>query len=197
MVTKKCNRTQDNKLKTKEKGKSKIKVARTKIIGTMFILIAFFFTNLPESTIEYVKAEEVTTTTREEVDPIVVEIPKVIPEPNKEVSDLIKHYAKEYGADEKLALNVACAESCMRDGEDIKFNTNAKNPRSTASGVFQFIKGTWEHFCDGEVFDPDDNVKCGVKLLANGGIAHWEASRQEGFGGGWEKLPYEKFNVAN
>ena len=120
-------------------------------------------------------------------------------EKEENISDKIRRYAEEYKADPILALNVACAESCTRDEENnIIFNSLAKNQNSTASGVFQFIKDTWNGYCEGDVFDAEDNVRCGVKILAKtGGIRHWEASRLEGFGGGWENNPYERFNVVN
>lgn len=96
------------------------------------------------------------------------------------VEGKIIKYAKEFGADANLAVAVAYAESC--------FEPTAKNPSSSASGVFQFVKKTWEENCEGDVFNEDDNIKCGVKLLAQkDGIKHWEASRKEGCGGGWEK----------
>ena len=123
---------------------------------------------------------------------------KEVQRDNRSISEKIIEYAKEYGADESLALNVACAESCAKDDEGIYFNPNAKNPNSTASGVFQFIRGTWNEMCEGDVFNENDNIRCGVKILSQkNGIRHWEASRNEGFGGGWENKPYEKFNVIN
>ena len=122
-----------------------------------------------------------------------------VPWDNRSISEKIIEYAKEYGADESLALNVACAESCARNKEGIIFfNPKAKNPNSTASGIFQFIKGTWESMCEGDVFNENDNIRCGVKLLAaKSGIRHWEVSKKDGFGGGWENRPYKKFNVIN
>jgi len=116
-----------------------------------------------------------------------------------EVSELIKQYAQEYGADERLALNIACAESCTRDKATnaVIIDPNAKNPASTATGVYQFIEGTWKSICEGDVLNAEDNVKCGVKLIAAGDEHHWNASKDEGFGGGWNNDPYFKFAVVN
>jgi len=118
---------------------------------------------------------------------------------DRKISEKIFIYSKEYDVDVLLALNVACAESCTRTEKgDIFFNPKAKNPNSTASGVYQFIKGTWQSMCEGDALNEDDNIKCGVKVLSQkNGIKHWEASRNDGFGNGWENKPYEKFNVLN
>lgn len=117
----------------------------------------------------------------------------------KSISELIIEYAKKNHADSELALNVACAESCTRNADgEIIINPNAKNPNSTASGVFQFISSTWKSLCSGNVFDPHANIDCGTKLLASaGGISHWNASKNEGFGGGWQRKPYSTYNVVN
>lgn len=88
--------------------------------------------------------------------------------------------AKHFGADPALALAVAHAESC--------FDPKAKNPKSTAGGIFQYIDGTWKGYCEGDKYNEDDNIQCATKMLAEkDGIDHWEASRKEGCGGGWEK----------
>ena len=131
-----------------------------------------------------------------------IEIPRVFEDislTERKISEKIFIYPKEYNVDVLLALNVACAESCTRTKEgDIFFNPRAKNPNSTASGVFQFVKGTWDSMSEGDIFNEDDNIKCGVKVLSQkNGIKHWEASRNDGFGNGWENKPYEKFNVLN
>jgi len=36
----------------------------------------------------------------------------------------------------------------------------AQNPNSTAKGLFQFIDKTWENYCEGDVFSPEDNLRC-------------------------------------
>jgi len=146
-------------------------------------------TSVPSTVVKYAVFPEVS----------VVSADVTTPE-NLSVSELIRKYSKEYDVDEKLALNVACAESCTRDlvTREIYMNPNAKNPTSSASGIFQFIRGTWNSLCDGDVFDSNDNVRCGVKVLSTkNGIIHWEASRVEGFGNGWSNNPYFNSKVTN
>lgn len=36
----------------------------------------------------------------------------------------------------------------------------AKNPKSTAKGIYQFINSTWAENCKGDVYDWKDNVDC-------------------------------------
>jgi len=161
----------------------------------LFSAIAFT-TTISSSTTTYTYIAKNTQSTSTPILQI-IEIPTTLAD--KRISEKIFIYSKEYDVDVLLALNVACAESCTRTKEgDIFFNPRAKNPNSTASGIFQFINGTWNSMCEGDVFNEDDNIKCGVKVLSSSnGLLHWEASRKDGFGGGWEKKPYEKFNVLN
>lgn len=64
---------------------------------------------------------------------------------------------------------------------------DAKNPDSTASGLFQFLRGTWEwvrphtgvgSFDSGAAFDPVSNVEQAAHLLYmdGGGKQHWQCS---------------------
>jgi len=59
----------------------------------------------------------------------------------------------------------------------------AKNPNSSASGVFQILKGTWAAYgCTGDVFNEDDNIACARKIYDESGTTPWNASR-----GGWAR----------
>jgi len=44
------------------------------------------------------------------------------------------------------------------------FNPNAKNPNSTAKGLYQFINKTWANYCEGDVFNYQDSIDCFIKL---------------------------------
>ena len=72
-------------------------------------------------------------------------------------------------------IRIARAESGL--------NQYAKNPSSTAKGIYQFIDGTWRAYClkDGNVYNFVDNINCFYKVLAKDGfpkgLSHWNASR--------------------
>jgi hypothetical protein len=59
------------------------------------------------------------------------------------------------------------------------FQPTAKSKISSASGLFQIIKGTWKGYkCDGDPFNPVDNTRCAKKIYDNN--RSWKTS------GGWE-----------
>ena len=62
----------------------------------------------------------------------------------------------QYGIPPEKSLRIANCESSM--------NPLAKNPNSSAKGLYQFIDSTWEHYCEGDVLNADDNIDCFVKL---------------------------------
>ncbi|MDX2342860.1 MAG: transglycosylase SLT domain-containing protein [Acidimicrobiia bacterium] len=55
----------------------------------------------------------------------------------------------------------------------------AKNPNSSASGLFQHLARLWPEravaagWADADVFDPFDNIAVAAWLLDNGGTSHW------------------------
>ena len=93
---------------------------------------------------------------------ILPEEPKV-----KSVVEIIKEYSEEYKVPYFLAYELAKFES--------KLCSQVKNPKTSATGCYQFIKSTWRDFCDGDVLDNDDNIRCAMKLIGAGGIQHWTA----------------------
>lgn len=58
------------------------------------------------------------------------------------------------------------------------FNQYAKNPNSTAKGIYQFIDGTWRANClkDGNVYSFVDNINCFWKVYAKQGDRPWLSS---------------------
>ena len=57
------------------------------------------------------------------------------------------------------------------------FRADAKNPVSSASGLAQFLKSTWQSWGDGDVFNPYDNIRAMVKLFKAQGTKPWLSSQ--------------------
>jgi hypothetical protein len=78
--------------------------------------------------------------------------------------------AKELSVKDKIILyaegkvNVATALR-IADCES-KTGTQLFNPNSSAKGIYQFIDKTWANYCEGDVLNADDNIKCFVKLYS-------------------------------
>jgi hypothetical protein len=55
---------------------------------------------------------------------------------------------------------------------------HATSDTSTAKGLLQILDGTWKQFgCTGDVFNPDDSMRCGIKIATISGLHHWDPSR--------------------
>ena len=74
----------------------------------------------------------------------------------EEPEDIIRTMAELYGVREDTALRISYCES--------RHDPMAKNKTSSASGLFQFTRGTWEGYCEGEVFNARDNARCFMEL---------------------------------
>lgn len=81
----------------------------------------------------------------------------------EEVQELIKQYSLVYGIQSEGPLCIAKLES--------GYNQFSKNSGSTASGVFQYLSGTWKSTDEGKLgfsfFDAEQNVKAAVKYMAS------------------------------
>lgn len=81
----------------------------------------------------------------------------------------IRDVGEELGRDNQTIMTmirIARAESNFRE--------RAKNPRSTASGVFQIIAGTWySNDCVGDKWIAEDNIRCAYKIQAKRGFQPW------------------------
>lgn len=57
------------------------------------------------------------------------------------------------------------------------FVETAKNPDSSASGLFQITKATKEDFCpEADLLDAEDNINCGLKILEEEQYWRWSES---------------------
>ena len=93
------------------------------------------------------------------------------------IGDYIESRAMYYGVNPKKALAIAKAESNLV--------INAKNSESTASGIYQFINGSFKYFCIEKYKmtdtmedknNPYIQIECATKLLGEGGDKHWSES---------------------
>ena len=87
-----------------------------------------------------------------------------------EIRSFIARSAKFYGISGYLALELAWIES--------RFDYSARNPSSSAKGIYQFIDGS-QKLCGNnfDVFDIEDNVRCAHRLISEDpkNIRHWSA----------------------
>ncbi|MEK6881186.1 MAG: transglycosylase SLT domain-containing protein [Nanoarchaeota archaeon] len=97
-------------------------------------------------------------------------------DPKDEIKAIIISTAEEQNINPDLFLKVAICESGL--------NPNAKNPNSTASGLFQFLKTTWDRTIKEmgkltyDVFNPYHNAEAAAYLINKDGLArHWKESR--------------------
>lgn len=96
----------------------------------------------------------------------------VIPKPD--LTSIILSTAKSYHIDPALFLRVARCESGLKP--------MAKNTESTASGIFQFLDSTFssqlaKYGMTGEKNDPLVQIELAAKMIADGGLSHWNASK--------------------
>lgn len=87
-----------------------------------------------------------------------------------DIEDIIKKYAQIYSVAFDLAIDLAHYESGL--------SATAINSNSSARGLYQFLeKSTWGNFCEGDIYSPEDNARCAMKIIGENqtGIRHWTA----------------------
>lgn len=110
--------------------------------------------------------------------PALVADPTPPPAPPSPPPRTIARYAADYGVDFALAKAIAVCESQLRPDVD--------NLYSSASGLYQFLDGTWAHYAklkwgkswtDHDVYDYGDSAELGVWVISKYGTGDWAASR--------------------
>jgi len=111
------------------------------------------------------------------VAPVTPEVKEVKPNVpivgNAEMIEIITSNANEFGVNADIMIRIAKCES--------GFNPLAKNSKSTATGIFQFTKGTWE---DGvkwrgltwslsDRLDPRKSADMAAWFMAREGFGRW------------------------
>lgn len=97
-----------------------------------------------------------------------------------QVEDYIISRAMAYNYPVNKAVAIAKAES--------ELVVSAQNPLkgSTASGLYQFINGTFQEYCVNKYAlapdltyknNPFVQIECAMKMLSAGGESHWNASK--------------------
>jgi hypothetical protein len=79
------------------------------------------------------------------------------------IADIIAAAAQRRGINPRALTGIAKIESGL--------NPNARNPRSSAGGLFQFIDGTAKQYGLGNKFDPEAAADAGARLAADNGSA--------------------------
>lgn len=111
-------------------------------------------------------------------------VPLVIDDPKtKTVQEIVWEESKANLVDPRLPYAIMMAESGGR--------ATATNPSSSATGLFQFVNGTWESFCVKKYglggtwedkINPVTNTRCAIYILRDGGFdaayGHWKSSYQ-------------------
>lgn len=87
---------------------------------------------------------------------------------------MVRAMAVRFKVDPELMVRLVKCES--------GFKPNIKNSTSTASGLFQFLDGTY--YSQAKIYgitalksNPEAQAELAARMIAAGGLIHWEASR--------------------
>lgn len=137
-------------------------------------MVASFFLSTGRITPEQISVVDVSTTTVVEV--VVDDVKKDIKFDFDSLSTttrrriIIKEIEDEFGPHAEVMKRVSHCESSLIPW--------AKNKNSSATGLFQIIKGTWEgHKCEGDITNYKDNISCAKKIHDGPqGLGAWSES---------------------
>lgn len=92
------------------------------------------------------------------------------------IAALVRRAAERHGVDPNTLETIARLESGL--------NPQAKNPNSSAGGLFQFVDGTWKAYGGGDKFDAQRSAEAGAALARDNAATLRQALGREP--DGWE-----------
>jgi len=122
------------------------------LVAAMFLFIILAASIFSTSWLLLSFIEAMTTDEVEAVAPEVTVIVVGDEEIETTVVEEIVLQSQEYGVNTDTALRIAWCES--------RYDDYARNPESTATGVYQFLNSTWEYACTGDALNYKDNIRC-------------------------------------
>jgi hypothetical protein len=98
----------------------------------------------------------------------------LIPTTTERLKLALSYYCRKYGTDYKKIDRIVFCES--------SWDTNAQNKNSTASGLGQFLNGTWKYFNEKRELNldknnPYDQLEMMTWIISQNGISHWNESK--------------------
>jgi len=89
----------------------------------------------------------------------------------------VENYLECKAAKNEITYRDADILTAIAEAES-HFNPEARNPESTARGVFQILAGTWYSYdCIGDKWKMEDNTDCAIKIYKKSGNRLWNASK--------------------
>lgn len=126
----------------------------------------------PSITESYVVAQTVVPSPKPKVVPPKIQV--ISQESKASLQEMVRATALKWGVDPALMARIVNCES--------GFKPNVKNTQSTASGIMQFLDGTYASYTKkygitAPKSDPVAQVELAVRMIADGGLSHWNASK--------------------
>ena len=82
------------------------------------------------------------------------------------IKSALSYISVKYGLNQSELYKTLMCESGLR--------VDAKNPNSSAYGIAQFIKSTWDTYCEGDRTDTKAQLRCMAEMWQKGMMKHWK-----------------------
>lgn len=126
------------------------------MVGAVFVPVSTTVIDpLPEPVIDIVRAEEVVTK-------------EVTEETNEEIFDRIAEGHSQY-------LKIIARAIVEAESQFVNV-CNVEEGCVAGIGIFQIVQSTFDEQCGGDVYDAEDNILCGFKMLENEEYWRWGES---------------------